>query len=168
MKGNESKTWLKKGTVCGKGDQAIAFRGAIDSLYAESIWACTIAKDANRAAFGGLAEISKVIGNLMRCEALCESTEFSGVFGLSGDALRDVSQNPKKHLGQDHFWPDENATPLMAALNRLRTEVRRCEREAVRAYPECEDWQVSIIACLNRLSSAVYILMLKLRLEETA
>lgn len=166
MKGNESKTWLKKGTVCGKGDQAIAFRGAIDSLYAECIWACSVAKDANEAAFQGLAEISKVIGNLMRCEALCENTEFSGVFGLSGDELREFSQNPKKHFGLDHFWPDENAAPLMAALNRLRAEVRRCEREAARAYPECEDWQVSIIACLNRLSSAVYILMLKLRLEE--
>ncbi len=87
MKGNESKTWLKKRTVCGKGDQAIAFRGAIDSLYAESIWACAVAKDANRAAFGGLAEILKEIGTLMRCEALCESTGFCGVLGLSGDGL---------------------------------------------------------------------------------
>jgi ethanolamine utilization cobalamin adenosyltransferase len=168
MKGNESNTWLKKGTVCGKGDQSIAFRGAIDSLYAECIWACTVAKNASRETFCGLTEISKVIGNIMRCEALCESTEFSGVFGLSADQLREISQNPQKHFGLDYFWPDENASPLMAALNRFRAEVRRCEREAVRAYPESEDWQESIIACLNRLSSAAYILMLKLRLEETA
>ena len=143
----------------------IAFRGEIDSLYAECICACTAAPK-NRFVFKGLAEISKVVGQIMRCEALCESTEFCGVFGYSGDELREVSHHPEKYLGASYFWPDENASPCMAALNRLRAEVRRCEREAVRAYPKPEPWQASIIECLNRLSSAVYILMLKLNLEE--
>lgn len=165
MKNNESKTCLKKGIIIDKGDRVIAFRGEIDSLYAECIYACSVAEKGGFV-FEGLAEISKVIGRIMRCEALCESTEFCGVFGYSGDELREVSQNPEKHLGMAHFWPDENASLSMAALNRLRAEVRGCEREAVRAYPECEPWQISIIACLNRLSSAVYILMLKLNLEE--
>ncbi|MEI6100960.1 MAG: hypothetical protein WCP73_03885 [Eubacteriales bacterium] len=166
MKGNESKTWLKKGTVCGKGDERIAFRGEIDSFYAECIVACTVAKQANGKVFEGLAEISNIIGHIMRCEALCESTGFCGVLGYTGDQLREISQNPEKHFGIGYFWPDENATPLMAQLNHLRAEVRCCERMAVRAYPDLEEWQTSIIACLNRLSSAVYILMLKLKLEE--
>ena len=165
MKNNESKTWLKNGTAVGKGDKIIALRGEIDSLYAECICACSVAKKGGFV-FEGLAEISKVVGRLMRCEALCESTEFCGVFGYSAEQLREVSQNPGKHLGASHFWPDENAGVEMAAINRLRAQIRRCEREAVRAYPECEPWQESIIACLNRLSSAVYILMLKLNLEE--
>ena len=165
MKNNESRTLLKNGIAVGKGDRIIAFRGEIDSLYAECICACTAAPKGGFV-FEGLAEISKVIGRIMRCEALCESTEFCGVFGYSGDDLREISQNPGKHLGMAHFWPDENASLCMASLNRLRSEVRRCEREAVRAYPECEPWQISIIECLNRLSSAVYILMLKLNLEE--
>lgn len=165
MKNNESKTLLKKGIVVGKGDRAIAFRGEIDSLYAECIHACTVAEK-DGFVFKGLAEISKVVGQIMRCEALCESMEFCGVFGYSGEQLREVSHNPEKHLGAGHFWPNEYASPAMAALNRLRAEARRCERAAVRAYPECEPWQVSIIECLNRLSSAVYILMLKLDLEE--
>jgi len=168
MKDNESQTWLNKGTVCQKGDQAIAFRGEIDSLYAECIHACSITKGSEGFVFQGLTEISKVIGGLMRCEALCESMEFCGVLGYSGDELREISQNPEKHLGVGHFWPDENASPAMAALNSLRAEVRRCEREAVRTYPENQPWQVSIIECLNRLSSAVYILMLRLKLKEEA
>jgi len=49
MKDNESQTWLNKGTVCQKGDQAIAFRGEIDSLYAECIVACAVAKNAKNA-----------------------------------------------------------------------------------------------------------------------
>lgn len=166
MKNNETKTWLKKGEAVSKGEARIAFRGEIDALYAECLCACAAAKEKGGPVFGGLAEILKKTGKLMRCEALCESMELDGVLGYTGDELREVSQNPKKYLGTDHFWPDENVSARMAAVNRLRTAVRRCEREAVRAYPEGEDWQASIITCLNRLSSAAYILMLKLKSEE--
>jgi len=166
MKNNETQTWLKKGVAVSKGDQRIAFRGEVDALYAECVCACAAAREKGGFVFEGLAEISKIIGKLMRCEALCEGMEFYGVLGYSADQLREVSQNPKKYFGSDFFWPDENACTRMAALNRLRTAIRRCEREAVRAYPEGEDWQISIIACLNRLSSAAYILMLELKSEE--
>ena len=166
MKNNESKTWLKKGIAVDKGDRVIAFRGEIDSLYAECIHACSVAEKGGFV-FQGLTEITKVIGGVMRCEALCESTEFCGVFGYSGDELREVSQKPGTISGGRPFLARMRMrVRAWLRWNRLRTEVRRCEREAVWAYPECEPWQLSIIACLNRLSSAVYILMLKLNLEE--
>ena len=46
----------------------------------------------------------------------------------------------------------------VARLNGLRTQVRQTELEAARAFPEGRE---DIIRGLNRLSSAVYILMLK-------
>lgn len=166
MKNNETKTWLKNGVAVSKGDHRIAFRGEIDALYAEAVCACAAARDKSGFLLDGLAEIAKMVGELMRCEALCESMEFYGVLGYSAEELRAVSQNPKKYFGTDYFWPDENASVPMAATNRLRTVIRKCEREAVRAYPEGEAWQLSIITCLNRLSSAAYILMLRLKTEE--
>ncbi len=166
MKNNEMKTWLNQGTAVSKGDHRIAFRGEIDSLYAECVCACVDAREKGSLAFPGFAEISKTVGKLMRCEALCESMEFYGVLGYTADELRQLSQNPQKFFGIGFFWPDENASVAMAAANRLRASIRRCERAAVRAYPEGEEWQTSIITCLNRLSSAAYILMIKLKLEE--
>ena len=166
MKNNETKTWLNKGTAVSKGEARIAFRGEVDALQAECVCACVAAKELGGPVFEGLAEIMQITGKLMRCEALCENMEFYGVLGYSEEQLRTVSQNPKKYFKTDYFWPDENASAPMAALNRLRTVIRRCERAAVRAYPEAEDWQISIITVLNRLSSAAYILMLMLRTEE--
>lgn len=166
MKSDEMKTWLNQGTAVSKGEKRIAFRGEIDSLYAECVCACADVRGEDELAFSGFAEIAKTIGKLMRCEALCENMEFYGVLGYSADELRRVSQNPKKFFGIDFFWPDENAGVPMAAANRLRASIRRCERAAVLAYPEGEAWQLSIITCLNRLSSAAYILMVKLKLEE--
>jgi ethanolamine utilization cobalamin adenosyltransferase len=166
MKNHETKTWLNKGVAVGKGDARIAFRGEIDALQAECVCACVAAKERSGFVLEGLAEMIKVTGRLMRCEALCENMEFYGVLGYSPEELRRISQNPNKYFGTGYFWPDENASAPMAALNRLRTVIRRCERAAVLAYPQEEDWQLSIITALNRLSSAAYILMLKLKAEE--
>ena len=46
----------------------------------------------------------------------------------------------------------------VARLNSLRTQVRQTELAAAQAFPEGRE---DIIRGLNRLSSAVYILMLK-------
>lgn len=166
MKNNEMQTWLKKGVAVSKGDARIALRGEIDALYAECVCACAAAREKGGFVFEGLAEIANKVGELMRCEALCEGMAFDGVLGYTAKELREVSQNPKKYFGTDYFWPDENAGARMAAANRLRTAIRRCEREAVRAFPEGEDWQLSVITCLNRLSGAAYILMIKIKAEE--
>ena len=99
MKSDEMKTWLNQGTVVSKGEKRIAFRGEIDSLYAECVCACADVRGKNGLAFSGFAEISKTVGKLMRCEALCENMEFYGVLGYSVDDLRQFSQNPKKYFG---------------------------------------------------------------------
>ena len=166
MLNDESMTIYKKGEVRGKDDEMIALRGELDSLQARCVYLCSVLKGENDTAFQGVAEILEVVTGLIRCEALCESMEFCGFFNLSDDELRQYSHNPKKYLGVDHYFLGANENVCMAELNLLRTQIRACERVAVKAIKDCLDWGDCIKRILNRMSSAAYILMLKLKKEE--
>ena len=51
---------------------------------------------------------------------------------------------------------------MLLRLNKLRSEVREVELEAVKAFKEeFKVDRMDIIQALNRMSSAVYIMMLK-------
>ena len=78
------------------------------------------------------------------------------VGGMKAEAIRLVSHDPKKYLGQGHIVPDVALGPNVALLNWLRAQAREVEVAYVQVGMERED----ILASLNRLSSAIYVLML--------
>ena len=71
--------------------------------------------------------------------------------------LRNRSHFPQEFYGQPHFMPQPGDKREVLLLNRLRSLVRQTELKAVAAFPNRPD----IIRALNRMSSFLYILMLR-------
>ncbi len=161
MKGCEDKTCLYGGeTVC-KDHPQIRLRGEIDSLLAYAVYALAFAKErGDRQAADDLRDVVRVIRELMRAEACAVPLELNGMIGLTLDELRDYSYHPQQYLGAGHVFPDENSDMMFAVLNLLRTKVRQAERICIAAGLGAYA-NASIQKGLNRLSSAVYIIMLK-------
>ena len=58
-----------------------------------------------------------------------------------------------------HFMPTFEDSGEVLVLNKLRTLIRSTELAAIAAHPTRQD----LIEALNRMSSAMYILMIKLK-----
>lgn len=150
----EHMTHLRSDLLVPKTDPRIEFRGLLDQLQAE-ILLCGQTPE--------LREILEVTRQIMRCDVLDEPVPERPICGLTTAELRAHSHNPQKYYDQPHFMPDFSDSPMLLRLNRLRTMIRRTELAACRALPGRED----IIRTLNRLSSLVWILMIRLKKEET-
>ncbi len=165
MKENEEKTLLYGGQTAQKCDPQIMFRGEIDSLHARAVYVCAYAKQYGyHDVISGTEDIVRVTRELMRAEAMKEEPQVDAILGIALPELRKISHHPKSELGTEHYLPDENTDVMTAQLNLLRTDVRRAERCACAAggeNPVCK----AMCMVLNRLSSAVYILMLENRIS---
>lgn len=64
-----------------------------------------------------------------------------------------MSHHPKEYLGIDHILPDYKMGEILIGLNAIRSCAREAELSGIPL--ERED----IIKALNRLSSAVYVMM---------
>ena len=87
---------------------------------------------------------------------------------MDEETLHAVSHHPLKYLGHDHLLPEADQGALVARLNLLRAQIREAELYAADVYI-VRDFTVSrpdIMQGLNRLSSAVYVLMLLTYLAE--
>ena len=150
----EHMTQLEGNILVPKTHPRIVFRGKLDALQAQVILLALEEPGLK----GPLEEILDFLRRMLRCEVLGEPCPFGTLFGMPEEQLRKVSQLPQKYLGIPHFMPGPEDGAPIARLNVLRTQVREAELLAVNAFPgDRED----IVRGLNRLSSAVYILMLK-------
>ena len=141
----------------------IEFRGKLDSLNAHIVFLQALSQ--NHEYISDLEEVRQIIRRLQACEA--GETEFSGEFrlwGLSEDEIHYRSHNPAKFFGRGHILPHHDMQKESAGLNLLRTLVREVELCAWRAFRESDPLRLCHV--LNRLSSAVYILMYKYLPEE--
>ena len=73
-----------------------------------------------------ICEILDALKKISRCEALEESNEFCGVFGISDEELREQANFPEKYFGKPHFVPMPDITEEVCAINELRAQIRRC------------------------------------------
>jgi ethanolamine utilization cobalamin adenosyltransferase len=87
------------------------------------------------------------------------------LIGLTEQEIREISHNPKKTLGIPHFMPTHEMGEMMAELNLVRTQVRETELAAVEAFfnPTKGLQREDIVKALNRMSSAVYVIMCRLK-----
>lgn len=149
----EEMTSLFGSTLVPKTHPRIAFRGKIDTLEARFL---LVQKD-----FPGwrkpLQELLDYTRYLLKCEVLNTPAEEATLLGRSFEALRRDSQFPQNAFGIAHFMPEATDSALLLRLNDLRTEAREAELAAAR----CPDLPRGIGTGLNRLSSALYILMLQ-------
>ena len=151
----EHMTHLYGDVLVEKSHPRIRFRGAMDTLEAELLL-CQL--DIPHLA-QELGEILDLARYLLRCEVLGESVEERPLCGLDTKQLRERSHRPQDFYGQPHFMPSAGDGAAVLRLNRIRCAVRYTELMAVAALPERED----LLRALNRMSSFVYILMIRER-----
>ena len=156
----EQMTHLHGNVLVPKTHPRIAFRGAMDSLEAELIL-CQLFCDERLC--GNLGEILELARRLIRCEVLEEPVPEGKLCGLTEQEQRSRSHRPQDHYGQAHFMPEYTDGERIARLNLCRTAARRAELAAAAAFTG-EDGTVTrgdILRALNRMSSMLYILMIR-------
>ena len=150
----EHMTQLTGEMLVPKTHPRIRFRGSLDSLESR-ILLLALEEPELQAQCGELLDF---VRQILKCEVLEEPFRVDRLLGMTLDQVRTYSQLPQQYLGIPHFMPGPRHGLRVARLNGLRTQVRQTELEAAQAFPEGRE---DIIRGLNRLSSAVYILMLK-------
>ncbi|MDR0285931.1 MAG: hypothetical protein LBI33_13740 [Propionibacteriaceae bacterium] len=161
----EHLTALRGNLLVPKNHPEIKFRGQIDSLEADILLAQVQFVGLGLAA--GVAELGEVLRyakQILRCEVLEVPFDTVTLFGFNDAELRHRSHHPKDFYGIPHFAPSAEDGPAVVLLNSLRTKVREVELAAYDAFAvggTQPPTRIDLIRALNRLSSAVYLMMLK-------
>lgn len=156
----EHMTHLNGDVLVLKTHPRIAFRGAMDTLEAELIL-CQLAADEKTAK--DLSEVLTFARILLRCEVLGECVPSSKLCGLTTEELRSHSHRPQDFYGQPHFMPNAADGQLIARLNCCRCAAREAELRAVAAFLDADGnpTRTDLLQAMNRLSSMLYILMIR-------
>ena len=149
----EHMTHLNGDTLVPKTHPRIAFRGRIDSLEGE-IMLCQLTLSHLQAELGELLGLARAV---LQCEVLEKPLEEKPLCGLDEGQIRRRSHFPQEYYGQPHFMPEVTDGETILRLNKLRTMVRATELAAVAAIPHRQD----LLRALNRMSSMVYLLMIR-------
>lgn len=160
----EHMTHLYGDVLVSKQHPRIAFRGAIDSLEAELLLCQLNAESVCRE----LGEILELARHLIRCDVMNEPVARDTLCGLTEKEIREQSHRPQDFYGQPHFMPSVSDGAAVLHLNRCRCVARNAELAAVRAFVDGGGnmTREDILRALNRVSSMLYILMIRLKKEK--
>lgn len=163
----EHMTHLHGNVLVPKTHPRILFRGAMDALEAEIIL-CQLAAD--EATAKALYEILSFCRLLLRCEVLEEAIPAGKLCGLTAEELRSHSHRPQDFYGQPHFMPEASDGMVIARLNRCRCAAREAELKAVAAFQDREGnpTRPDLLQAMNRLSSMLYILMIRCKRDHSS
>lgn len=159
----EAMTQISGNLLVFKDDPRIIFRGRIDALEAEVLRAMMIMESLHEPELKeGLRDIYLHLRKIMRAEVLGEALADFEMLHKDHEAIRRITHSPKKYFSGGHLILTGEERPAVLHLNVIRTRVREVEIAAVQAFRrknkvERED----IVESLNRMSSAIYYLMLK-------
>lgn len=141
----------------------IIFRGKLDSLQSKILEVQVAASKQNKKDLvNDLNEVLTLCRNTMRAEVLNEPLADINILGLDEKKLREMSHEPKKYFNIQHILPSWEMGEMLISLNTIRSTVREVEIAAVKAF-KSEDGisRTDIIRAMNRLSSCIYIMMLR-------
>ena len=155
----EHMTQLQGDMLVPKTHPRIVFRGKLDSLESELILAILELPDMEKE----LTEILNYVRRILRCEVMEEPFTEETLCGLTESQQRSHSHFPQSYYGQPHFMPGPGDGMAVAKLNRLRCRAREAELTAVDAFTNAEGVtsRQDILRAMNRLSSMLYILMIR-------
>ena len=155
----EQMTHLHGNVLVPKTHPRIAFRGAMDTLEAELIL-CQLRCESWRKELGEILNLSRM---LIRCEVLEEPVPEGKLCGLTEEEQRKHSHQPQDFYGQTHFMTEYTDGEAVCMLNKCRTAARNAELAAARAFirEEGTTERQDILKALNRMSSMIYILMIR-------
>jgi ethanolamine utilization cobalamin adenosyltransferase len=156
-------THLHGDVLVSKTHPRIAFRGAMDQLEAELIL-CQLHAETVRPELGELLGLAR---RLIRCDVLEEAVPEGKLCGLTEAEIRAHSHRPQDFYGQPHFMPAYTDGAAVVWLNRCRCTARNAELAAVAAFRDADGLptRVDLLRALNRMSSMLYILMIRLKKE---
>jgi len=160
----EHMTHLNGDVLVSKLHPRIRFRGCMDTLEAE-LMLCQLAAEPVRHELG---EILAQARQLIRCDVLEEPVKTEKLCGLTQDEIRAHSHRPQDFYGQPHFMPEYTDGEAILRLNRARCAAREAELVAVAAFSDSDGvpTRVDILKALNRMSSMLYLLMIRLKKEQ--
>ena len=155
----EHMTHLHGDVLVPKTHPRIAFRGAVDVLEAELL--CCGASLPGL--IQELEEILHLARTVIRCEVLGEPMPRETLCGMTLEEIRSHSHRPQEFYGKPHFMPEVSDGETVLALNRVRSIARVAELKGAEAFRDenggCT--RPDILRALNRISSMLYILMIK-------
>ncbi len=154
----EDYTHLRDNVLVPKTHPVIRFRGTMDTLQAELLLA---QQEVPEALGQDLGQVLTLARNILRWEVLQEPVPEQTLCGLTQEQLRQHSHRPQDFYGQPHFMPECTDGPGILRLNRARCAAREAELAAVEAFPQGQ--RMDILRALNRMSSMLYILMIRLK-----
>ena len=166
----EHMTHLRTGILVPKNHPRIRFRGQIDQLEAELLLAGHYA--ASQGDHDGAKQMKELLDTtrtIIRCDVLEEAVKVTTLCGYTMEQLRTQSHLPQKYFGQAHFMPEATDSQWLLRLNLIRTHIRQAELSACDAFQD-RDGAISrddMIRLLNRMSSLVWILMIRRKKEES-
>lgn len=168
----EHMTQLHGNLLVNKDDRRILFRGKLDSLEALFIVKQCELLDAgeSKKLIDDLEDILGSLREMMRCDVLDLPFKRETLIGLTHEELREHSHNPMKYYKvKQMVLPNYSLGKTYANLNLLRTAVRETEVAAASAFNNGKGFdKADIIEELNRMSSAMHIIMCKYLAEKQA
>ena len=153
----EDYTHLRGNILVPKTHPVIALRGAMDTLQAELLLSQLAAPELQRE----LGEILSLARQILSREVMEEPLEEVTLCSLTEAEQRKHSHLPQKYYGQPHFMPEVTDGAAILQLNRARCAARSAELACARAFPNGA--RPDIQKALNRMSSMIYILMIRLK-----
>lgn len=161
----EHMTQLFSNQLVDKDHPRIRFRGKLDRLQAETVYAQAVIASTvkSEALLRDLDDILDTLRQMMRCEVLDEPFTKETIIGLNHAELREQSHFPMKYFKiQQMLLPEYSMGMPHSLLNLLRTGVRELEVIAVATFKEKRKVERNdLVQELNRLSSALHIMMCK-------
>ena len=161
----EYYTHLRGDILVPKTHPIIAFRGAMDTLQAQILLAQPVAPEAIRKDLGEILDLARKI---IAWDVLEEPAKAEKLCGLTQEEQRRHSHFPQDHYGQPHFMPEYTDGEAMLRLNAARCAAREAELAAVRAFVNLSGVcaREDLLQILNRMSSMLYILMIRLKAKK--
>ncbi|TVR91660.1 MAG: DUF861 domain-containing protein [Spirochaetaceae bacterium] len=158
----EHMTQLDAETFAPKNAPRIRLRGRLDTLNAVALRCAALASVCGfQATADRIATVAAYCRELMSAEYHARVPAPLQIAGMDEAQLREATHKPVEMLGIGHIAPDANDHALLLELNYLRAQVREVEVTALDAEIGTE-----IVAGLNRLSSAVYLVELLLARDD--
>lgn len=161
----EHMTHLFGNKLVVKDHARIRFRGKLDSLQSLVVLNQALISECsgNSKLLNDLDDVLHVLREVMRCDVMNEPLNNETIIGFTHSQLREMSHNPMKYFSvKQMVLPKYTLGKAYALLNELRSAIREVEVSATRAYRIRNIYErLDIVEVLNRLSSALHIMMSK-------
>ena len=149
-----------------KTDARIRLRGRLDSLHALTLAVGARARaEGHTVTAGQLDTLAAYCRELLAAEYHGRAPGAIALADLDEDTIHHASHHPEEAVGLPHLVPDADHPETLHWLNLLRCQVREAEVLVLDAYPPDRDHSEvarGLSRAINRLSSAVYVLELRL------